>query len=35
MINKFFELAKNDPNKIGERLNEFIIMTKDNLKIKD
>ncbi|MCQ1531829.1 hypothetical protein [Lutispora saccharofermentans] len=34
MINSILALAKNEPNKIGEKLNEFVRTTKDNLKIK-
>ena len=34
MINNILALAKNEPNKISERLNEFVRTTKDNLKIK-
>ena len=34
MINSIMLLAKNEPNKISEKLNEFVRITKDNLKIK-
>jgi len=34
MINNILALAKNEPNKISEKLNEFVRTTKDNLKIK-
>ena len=34
MINNTLVLAKNEPNKISEKLNEFARITKDNLKIK-
>lgn len=34
MINNILVLAKNEPNKISEKLNEYVRITKDNLKIK-
>jgi len=34
MINDILILAKNEPNKISAKLNEYVKITKDNLKIK-
>jgi hypothetical protein len=34
MINSFFALAKNGPDKINEKFIETIKITKDNLKIR-
>ena len=34
MINNILELAKNESGKIKDKLNDYIRMTKDNLKLK-